>query len=314
MEPKQPPQAPPSAKSLLWMFARWAPSVALVTLLTLWALVGMGGIARVVGWLFIMYLAPGLGVLIAVVVTVYAVARRRISRPIVSAWLLSAVVIWPSFWERGWLALPYPSSLEDSPVSVRPPTNERMVVYWGGPELERNYHALFPDQRWAFDLVVPPAGRAGDQLKDYGCFGVEVVAPASGVVAMAHDGEPDAKPGRIQETAQPMGNHVVIELKGGTYLVLAHLKRGSVKVKAGDVLVEGQPIGACGNSGRTSEPHVHIHHQRQKPNPSQPGLAEGLPLFFRSHTGPKMPSGGARPEGDKLILLGDTIQAKQTGD
>ena len=50
---------------------------------------------------------------------------------------------------------------------------------------------------------------------------------------------------------------------------------------------EGDVIGRCGNSGHTSEPHIHIHHQRQKPAASGPvNFAEGLPLFFAITTDP----------------------------
>ncbi len=280
----------------------------LVSLATLWALVAMGGMARVVGWLFIKHLAPGLGVLIGLVVTAYALIRRRVSRPIVLSWVLAAFVIWPIFWERGWLAIPYPSSIEDSPASIRPPADGPMLVYWGGPELERNYHGLYSDQRWAYDLTIKPAGNMSERLQDYGCFGVPVVAPASGTIALAHDGEPDQKPPKIAATTQPFGNHVAIELPSKTYLVIAHLKKGSVQVKTGQKVKEGEQIGACGNSGRTSEPHIHLHHQRQRPDPERVGLSEGLPLFFRNHRGPKMPNGGVEYQDGKLLFKGDTIE------
>lgn len=315
MNPDQPapeetsaPEHPPSRPKLLWMFARWTPPIMLVSLATLWALVLMGGMARVVGWLFIQHLAPGLAVLIGLVVTVYAVIRRRISRPIALSWMLAALVIWPSFWERGWLAFPYPSSLDDSPAWIRPPVAGPLVVYWGGPELKNNYHALYPDQRWAYDLVIQPAGHQSERLEDYGCFGVPIVAPASGTVVLAHDGEPDQTPPKIAPTTQAFGNHVAIKLPSKTYLLIAHLKKGSVAVKAGQNIKEGAPIGACGNSGRTSEPHIHLHHQRQRPDPERVGLSEGLPLFFRNHQGPKMPNGGVEMRDGKMLLKGDTIQ------
>lgn len=77
----------------------------------------------------------------------------------------------------------------------------------------------------------------------------------------------------------------------GTYLVLGHFKYDSVCVKEGDYVTEGTVIAKAGNTGSSSVPHLHIHHQRQDPNKLLL-LAQGLPLFFRDTTGPTMPRGG----------------------
>ncbi|CAI6023194.1 M23 family metallopeptidase [Cohnella sp. JJ-181] len=63
--------------------------------------------------------------------------------------------------------------------------------------------------------------------------------------------------GRVN-AEQPAGNMVAIRHANGEITTLAHLKRGSVKVKAGDRVAAGQPIGQCGNSGESTEPHMHI--------------------------------------------------------
>jgi hypothetical protein len=183
-------------------------------------------------------------------------------------------------------------------------------VAWGGDKIETNYHVVVPDQRWAYDLVVAPAAHGSAKLEDYGCYGVPVVAPASGRIVKAHDGEPDAVPGVVSNNfTAPTGNHVVIQLdETGTYLIIAHLKPGSVTVKTGDTVSEGQVIGACGNSGNTSEPHIHIHHQRQDPNLFPLNFAEGLPLYFRDHDGPPMPLGGFEMDGETVIFTGDVVQ------
>lgn len=146
-------------------------------------------------------------------------------------------------------------------------------------------------------------------LNDYGCYGVPVVAPAAGKVIQSRDSEPDMTPGApSNNTTAPGGNFVAIQLDNGAYLLIAHLKSGSVRVKTGDAVEEGQQIGECGNSGNTSEPHIHIHLQRQDPDFYSPNFAEGLPLYFRDHDGPHMPQGGVKVEGDKPIATGDTVQ------
>jgi hypothetical protein len=64
----------------------------------------------------------------------------------------------------------------------------------------------------------------------------------------------------------------------------------------------------CGNSGNTSEPHIHIHHQRQDPNDFPINFAEGLPLYFRDHDGPAMPEGGVEVVEGTPVPVGPTVQ------
>lgn len=56
----------------------------------------------------------------------------------------------------------------------------------------------------------------------------------------------------------PAGNYVIIEHENKEYSMLAHLKKNSIQVKVGELVKEGQHIGRCGNSGNSSEPHLHF--------------------------------------------------------
>ena len=58
-----------------------------------------------------------------------------------------------------------------------------------------------------------------------------------------------------------LGNHVVVATDDGDHAVLAHLRRGSVAGRTGDVMRRRQKLGEAGNSGASSEPHLHIHAQ-----------------------------------------------------
>ncbi|HRP59172.1 MAG TPA: M23 family metallopeptidase, partial [Vicingus sp.] len=101
---------------------------------------------------------------------------------------------------------------------------------------------------------------SGYDLKDYYCFNLPIVAPASGwVVAIIDDVEDNAiKDVNIQ---QNWGNTVII--KHGEYLFskLCHLKNESTTVKLGEYVYKGQVIGYCGSSGRSPEPHLHFQMQ-----------------------------------------------------
>jgi murein DD-endopeptidase MepM/ murein hydrolase activator NlpD len=77
-------------------------------------------------------------------------------------------------------------------------------------------------------------------------------------------------PGRI------LGNHVVLDLGDGVYAALAHLRRGSVRVRPGDRVAAGQQLAAWGNSGNSTEPHLHF---QLMDHPSVL-LAAGLPVAF----------------------------------
>jgi hypothetical protein len=150
-------------------------------------------------------------------------------------------------------------------VRLRLPVAGTWWVYWGGPEERQNYHVVAPDQRHAFDLVKwrhgGTARAAGTRNKHYFAFGRRVVAPADAVVVEARDGVRDNRPRlELENPAAPAGNHVLLDL-GGRYALLAHLRRGSVDVQAGQRVRAGETIGRVGNSGNSSEPHLHVHVQ-----------------------------------------------------
>jgi hypothetical protein len=243
------------------------------------------------------------------VIITYSLVKRRYSKLLISTALIALLSLSPAILMVKPIA--FPASLESTmpSVTVRLPADVPLKVAWGGDKLATNYHAIVPDQRWAYDLLVEPYLTGSSNPEDYGCYGVPVVAPVSGLVVNAHDGEPDETPGISSNNFQaPTGNHVVIQLETGTYLVIAHLKQGSIVVKSGETVEEGQVIGQCGNSGNTSEPHIHIHHQRQDPTVFPVNFAEGLPLYFRDHDGPPMPVGGVKIEGDTTTAIGDVVQ------
>ncbi len=296
---------------------RWAlPVLLAVVLLPSWTLFFSGGMPAVYGWLALMSTGLLLAPLAMLTLIIHVIRKRRFSTPMWITLALALLALWPGLWNFGILQMAFPYDLERSKpsVTVRLPSNEAIRVAWGGDRLATNYHhASTPDQRWAYDLVVEPAMHGSENLEDYGCYGTPVVAPVSARVHYSTDGAPDHTPGAVSmDTANPTGNVVVLALETGTYLMIAHLKPGSVLVEAGDQVREGEPIGACGNSGNTSEPHIHIHHQRQDPRHRPLQLSEGLPLYFRDHDGPAMPEGGLKVSNGRITLAGATVRHSST--
>jgi hypothetical protein len=151
--------------------------------------------------------------------------------------------------------------------------------------------------RYGYDFyVVDEEGNqktgSGERYEDYRGFGVPLYAPGAGrVVALAND-FPEDLFGRnltVENLArQPWlfyGNHIVIDHLNGEYSLLAHLKQGSVQVRVGDAVKQGQPIAQIGCSGTADTPHLHYE--------LRTGVgfdAEGLPSYFdnfRRHLGSK---------------------------
>jgi hypothetical protein len=101
----------------------------------------------------------------------------------------------------------------------------------------------------------------GAELEDFHCFGLPVLSPAHGRVIRLYDKLPDNTPGEVN-LSNNWGNFVLIRLESGLHVLLAHLKQNSVKVKESSYVAPGTVIGACGNSGRSPQPHLHLQVQR----------------------------------------------------
>jgi Membrane proteins related to metalloendopeptidases len=158
-----------------------------------------------------------------------------------------------------------PKNTSRNKTSLIFPAKGEWFVFWGGDTPEQNYHQNAPNQRFAFDVVkVDASGKThkgdGSKNEDYYAFGQEIVAPAEGVVTYVVDGIHDNKPGEMNRMFVP-GNLVIIKHAEGEYSILAHFKQNSIRVRVGDKVAKGQTIGLCGNSGNSSEPHLHFQVQ-----------------------------------------------------
>ena len=164
-------------------------------------------------------------------------------------------------------------------AAIRLPCRGEWYVLWGGRSLAQNYHAFTRDQRFATDLLMVKDGHShrgdGKALTDYYCWDQPVLAPAAGTVVWARDSVPDNAPGHM-DPAHPTGNSLILDLGGGEYLLLAHMRPGSLRYTVGDHVPADAEVGRCGNSGNTTEPHIHVHLQNGPP----PFDADGLPLQF----------------------------------
>ena len=227
----------------------------------------------------------------------------KMSEPVLVQWILDpeglvlALLVQP-------MEEPAPSQFlqYQTKTPLRLPFTGEWFVFWGGRDAIDNYHVVAPDQRFAYDLVIAKDGRthtgSGLQNSDFFCFGQPILAPADGTVITAVDGVPDNTPGQMN-AAQPAGNQVVLDHGNGEFSFLAHLQRGSVAVQQGAQVSTGDVLGWCGNSGHSSEPHLHYHLQ----NTAKFGQGAGLPAQFNHYVTDDKPVERGEPTRGQRIRM-----------
>ena len=148
-------------------------------------------------------------------------------------------------------------------------------------------HRTAARRDWRTFLASEPAER-------FFAYGRPILAPADGVVVKAHDGEVDHVGRRSQLTLIPYalgqparlrqgvgaiaGSYLIIAVRdSGAFVALVHLRSGSIRVAAGEEVMAGQHVAACGNSGNSTQPHVHV---QAMDSPDLP-VARGVPMAFR---------------------------------
>ena len=185
--------------------------------------------------------------------------------------------------------------LQQGPA-IGPPLRGGVWLAGNGPGNESGHRrALVPigtaaiAQRFAIDFVkVADDNRtfSGDSLRNesYYAYGSEALAVANGVIVALKDGIPQNIPGAASR-AVPItletvgGNHVIIDIGQGRYAFYAHLQPGSLRVHLGERVKRGQVLGLVGNSGNSTEPHLHFHISDGNSPLGSEGLPYGLEAF-----------------------------------
>ncbi|MGI5278338.1 M23 family metallopeptidase [Streptomyces rochei] len=218
--------------------------------------------------------------------------------PLVLAYVLVAVV---NRWGGG---APDAPSVAREPVETGPPVTGRWSALNSPADRTPSHGVHAYGQTFAIDLVAEPEPGARPGFRalwplarrnhHFPAFGAPLLAVADGTVVRADDGQRD----HLSRTSLPallylmlvegsarelagarriVGNHLVLDLGGGTYAMYAHVRRGSFAVREGDRVRAGQLLARCGNSGNSTEPHVHF----QLMDGPDPDTARGVPFTWR---------------------------------
>ena len=164
------------------------------------------------------------------------------------------------------------------------PFSGKWTVANGGITKKLSHSWCIPSQRYGYDFIVLDSeGKSykGDNkiCENYFCYDKEIIAPADGevvkLVKKYKDSYVDGK--NAYCNANDMrGNYIIIKHNNNEYSLIAHIKQNSIIHNIGDKVKQGEIIAKCGNSGNSSEPHIHFQLQLGQ----NFFTAVGLPICF----------------------------------
>lgn len=211
-----------------------------------------------------------------------------------------------------WGGAPDAPRVAREPVEVAPPVTGRWSALNSPADRTPSHGVHAYGQTYAIDVVAEPepGARPGFSVlwpltrrpQDFPAFGAPLRAVADATVVRADDRQRDHRSrtslpallylmlieGSVREMTgvhRILGNHLVLDLGDGVHAAYAHLRRGSLTVREGDRVRAGDVVAACGNSGNSSEPHLHF----QLMDGPDPDTARGIPFTWH---GTGVPRGG----------------------
>ena len=169
-------------------------------------------------------------------------------------------------------------STDDEAIELSFPLKEgTYYIGQGGNHTQMNYHHAYEPQQYALDILkmnklgFRAKGLSPKELEKYQIYEDNVYSPCHGTVVETESDLPDLIPPET-DAENATGNHVALSCENTDAIIyIAHMLQDSVKVKKGDTVTEGQEIGKVGNTGNTTEPHLHIHAEKD---------GVGIPIRF----------------------------------
>lgn len=170
--------------------------------------------------------------------------------------------------------------IERNKTKLSLPFKNEWTVTWGGDTKDLNYHVESKSQKNAFDFIITDKrGKSyktnGNSNEDFYAFGQDYFSPCDGEIVLVVDGVKENKIGEMN-SFNIGGNTIILKTLTNEYVVFCHLKHKSIEVKEGQKVKKGQLLGQCGNTGHSSEPHLHFHIQ----NTEDMNDATGVKCYF----------------------------------
>lgn len=296
----------PKIKIDWWLYS--IPSLLIIAVVSYLRVQSRPGFSGVL----IFYFAPLIIGFFAIIFIIIGIIHSLKNRPFFKPWRIVGFLALILLCFSGVIFNTYPSSYDEKPSKVKfiLPLDTVITVAWGGSTEKINYHVIDPAEKWAYDLMVTNNGKSffGDSTKldNYYCYGLPILSPANGKIVNVINNCQDMPIGILGGDGYPEGNFITIEVAPNEFLFICHIKPNSIKVKIGDIVSQGQPLGQVGNSGNTSEPHIHIHLQDRNDF-----IGEGIPLYFHNYiTNGKFVAKGIPTGGfdDNMNFIGQEIQ------
>lgn len=189
----------------------------------------------------------------------------------------------PIIYIRNKLDLPSIQNYKPSIIYSLPFTGHWTVAK-GGVVKETSHSWSICNQRYAYDFYMEESDATfkgqGNSVEDYLCYGKPIIAPADGIVIKIINIYIDTPISNKHEIACNVsdirGNYIVIRHSDNEYSSIFHIMKDSFCVNVGDKIYRGQLIASVGNSGNTSEPHIHFQVQQS----SSFLLSASLPISF----------------------------------
>ncbi|AEY64523.1 M23 family metallopeptidase [Clostridium sp. BNL1100] len=184
--------------------------------------------------------------------------------------------------------LPSPNNHNCKIEYILPFERECSVVN-GGLDKSVSHSWYILPQRYAYDFsVIDQHGKShtgdGKSVENYYCYGMNIISPADGEVVSVCDKYADSKvyaDGTVDCSARDIrGNYIMLKHDGNQYSTIAHIMPKSILVAAGQKVKRGEIVARCGNSGNSSEPHIHFQIQDGK----NFFASAGLPIHFSDIT------------------------------
>lgn len=194
-----------------------------------------------------------------------------------------------------------PPARRSEPINLHVPVRGRWIAFNSPGSRVPSHRVRAHGQMYAVDLLQEDSTGAqpidwsirGRSPETYRSFGSPVMSMAPGKVVHATDRRRDHRARDSWPTmvwmmtlegflralggaGSILGNRVIVQHDDATFAAYAHLRQGSAVVRAGDRVDTGQVIGEVGNTGNTSEPHLHV----QLMDRPRPESAAGLPMHW----------------------------------